>query len=208
MGTPQGALRGMPAGFAGSLPSPRHQKAAAKEFFEGHWLGLEVIKLMPKLAELYNVPAGEKGVLVDEITLESAESGILAGDLIQTIHGCPTPGLKAFFLATQHVQQQKQARVGVNRMGSERTVVVEARNTRTVGFAQMEAASPIQPGALSPHKSFKNKACTDCHIIMQSGGQLAIDAGDILPNPPPITMNAICPHPDRGVCSACHVIIK
>ena len=62
------------------LPSPLEQNAAGKKFIEGHWLGLEVIPLTAELATEYQVPKGETGVLVDEVTLESAESGILAGD--------------------------------------------------------------------------------------------------------------------------------
>jgi ferredoxin len=85
------------------------------------------------------------------------------------------------------------------------TFEIAARNTRTLGFAQMEAAQPILPGAISPHRS-RGKACTACHIIMRTGGQLPTDAGDILPNPPVIARTAEAPHRDRGQCAACHVI--
>jgi hypothetical protein len=189
------------------LPSPREQNAAGKEFIEGHWLGLEVITLVPELATEYRLPKGENGVLVDEITLEAAESGILAGDMVQSIEGRPTPDLRAFLVATQHVNEKERAEMGVSRRGSKMTFVVEARNTRTLGFAQMEAAQPIKPGALSPHRS-RGRPCTDCHIIMQSGGQLPTDAGDILPSPPPIAADAVALHGDRGKCSSCHVIIR
>ena len=188
-----------------SMLSPREQNAAGKEFIEGHWLGLEVIPLTPELAAEYRIPKGENGILVDEITLESAESGILAGDMVQTVDGRPTPDLKAFFVATQRVQEKERADVGVSRRGEKMTFFMEARNTKTLGFAQMEAAQPIKPGALSPHR-LRSKACTECHIIMKTGGQLPTDAGDILPNPPAITKAAIAIHGDRGPCAACHVI--
>jgi hypothetical protein len=187
------------------LPSPLEQNAAGKEFVEGHWLGIEVLSLTPLLAKEYGVPAGESGVLVDEITLEGAESGILAGDVIHAIEKCPTPDLKAFFLATQHVRDREQARITVRRRGQKMTHVLRARNTRVLGFAQMEAAQPILPGAVRPHRT-RGRPCTDCHIIMQSGGQLPKDAGDLLPNPPPIARNAVVPHGDRGRCATCHVI--
>ena len=192
---------------ARTLLSPREQNAAGKEFIEGHWLGLEVIPLAPELATEYQIPKGETGVLVDEITLEAAESGILAGDMVQSIDGRSTSDLRAFFLATQHVQEKERAAVGVSRRGDKMTFVIEARNTRTLGFAQMEAAQPILPGAISPHRS-RGRACTACHIIMRTGGQLPTDAGDILPNPPPITRDAKAPHRYRGQCSSCHVIIR
>ena len=188
-----------------ALPSPLEQNAAGKQFVEGHWLGLEVISLTPELAKEYGVPRGETGVLVDEITLEAAEAGILAGDMVQSVGGHHTPDLKAFFVATQRVREQGKAPVGISRRGAEKTLVVEARNTAELGFAQMEAAQPIMPGSISPHRS-RGRPCTDCHIIMRTGGQLPTDAGDILPNPPPIAKNARAPHGNRGRCSTCHVI--
>ncbi|MFC1675470.1 trypsin-like peptidase domain-containing protein [Planctomycetota bacterium] len=190
----------------GKLPSPRQQNAAKKEFIEGHWLGLEVIKLTKELATEFKIPSDQTGVLVDEITLEAAESGILAGDMVQSIGGLPTPDLRAFFDATQQerVQEGKQTDVGISRRGKKMTFVMTARNTTILGFAQMEAAQPIQPGALRPHRYMGT--CTNCHIFMKSGGQLATDAGDILPNPPPITKNAKAPHRYRGTCATCHVI--
>ncbi|MHC4251012.1 MAG: hypothetical protein ACYS9X_17970 [Planctomycetota bacterium] len=188
-----------------ALPSPREQNAAKKEFVEGHWLGLEVIPLTPELAKQYKVPNGETGVLVDEITLEAAESGILAGDMVQSVGGRHTPDLEAFFVATQRVREQREVPVGVSRRGTEKMFVMEARNTTELGFAQMEAAQPIMPGAISPHRS-RGRPCTDCHIIMRTGGQLPTDAGDILPTPPPITRNARAPHGNRGRCSTCHVV--
>ncbi len=187
-----------------TLLSPREQNAAGKKFIEGHWLGLEVIPLTAELASEYQIPKGQTGVLVDEVTLESAESGILAGDMVQSISGFPTPDLKAFFQATQRVQEKVRAQVGISRRGSKMTFVMTARNTSILGFAQMEAAQPIQPGALRPHRYMGS--CTSCHIFMQTGGQLPTDAGDILPNPLPITKNAKAPHRDRGRCATCHTI--
>ncbi len=192
---------------APALPSPREQDAAGKEFIEGHWLGLEVITLVPELAKEYGVPKGRAGVLVDEITLEAAESGILAGDMIQSVGGHPTPDLKSFLSATQRVREERQAQVGVSRRGSKMTFIIATRNTNEMGAAQMEAAQPILPGAISPHRS-RGRPCTDCHIIMRTGGQLPTDAGDIFPNPPPIAASAKAPHGDRGRCSTCHVIVQ
>ena len=192
---------------ADSLPTPRQQNAAEKVFIEGHWLGLEVIPLTPELAKEYRIPTREEGVLVDEITLEAAESGILAGDMVHSVSGCLTPNLREFFLATQRVRFLKRARVEVGRRGKKLTFVMEARNSEELGFAQMEAAQPIQPGAISPHRS-RGRPCTDCHIIMRNGGQLPTDAGDILPNPPPIPRDAKAPHRYRGPCGSCHKIVR
>jgi len=191
---------------SGALPSPREQNAAGKEFIEGHWLGLEVIPLDAELATEYQIPEGQSGVLVDEVTLESAESGILAGDMVQSIGGFPTPDLRAFFQATQRVQEKERAQVEISRRGANMTFFMTARNTSILGFAQMEAAQPIQPSALRPHRYIG--ACTNCHVFMQTGGQLPTDAGDILANTPPIPENAKPPHRDRGQCVNCHAIIS
>jgi Na+/H+ antiporter NhaD/arsenite permease-like protein len=43
---------------------------------------------------------------------------------------------------------------------------------------------------------------------MNTGGQLAVDAGDITPNPPPINENTPSPHEYRGECNLCHVILR
>ncbi|MBF0386929.1 MAG: magnetochrome domain-containing protein [Candidatus Omnitrophica bacterium] len=187
------------------LPSPKEQGAAQKELIEGHWLGMELIPLTPELATEYKIPPHQKGLLVDEISLESAESGILAGDMVVAVENYATPDLVAFTEATRRVKNRRKADVQVSRRGQlmEFTFV----STRTIGFSQNEAAQPITPGALSPHRN-RSKPCTACHIIMITGGQLPTDAGDILPNPPPITKGAVAPHEYRGKCKNCHLILK
>lgn len=189
------------------LPSPKEQGAAQKELVEGHWLGMELIPLTPELAAEYKVPPGMEGLLVDEISLESAESGILAGDMVVGVQGFATPDLLAFTEATRRVKNRKKATLQVSRRGKSMEFTFTA--LRTLGFSQNEAAQPITPGALAPHRKRQNgKPCTACHIIMITGGQLPTDAGDILPNPPPITKGAVAPHEYRGKCNNCHVILK
>jgi hypothetical protein len=185
------------------FPSPKEQGAANKELIEGHWLGMELIPLTPELAKEYRVPPDTKGLLVDEISLESAESGILAGDMVVAVDGKATPDLVAFTEATRRVKNRTKAKVQVFRRGQSLEFIF--RSERVLGFSQNEAAQPITPGALSPHRG-RSKACTVCHIIMITGGQLPTDAGDILPNPPPIPSNATMRHEYRGPCNTCHVI--
>lgn len=166
---------------------------------------MELIPLTPELSKEYRVPLDTKGLLVDEISLESAESGVLAGDLVVAVDGRATPDLVAFTEATRRVKNRNKAKVLVSRRGQLLEFMFSSQ--RTLGFSQNEAAQPITPGALSPHRS-RNKPCTTCHIIMLTGGQLPTDAGDILPNPPAITKGAISPHEYRGKCNTCHVILK
>jgi len=187
------------------LPTPLEQGAADKILSEGHWLGMELIPLVPQLARMNNVPENTKGVLVDEVSLESAESGFLAGDVVLAVNGIATPGLRRFTEATRKVKNRKQAQLLISRNGQLLTIRMASK--RTLGFSQNEAASPIMPGAISPHRKM-DKPCTACHLIMRTGGQLATDMGDLLPTPPPIMRNAVMPHEDRGKCKNCHVILR
>ncbi len=188
------------------LPSPAQQDAAGKVLVEGHWLGMELIPLTPELAREYNLPAGMDGLLVDEVTLVAAESGLLAGDVLQSIDSHPIKSLEDFDKVTKLIEESPEAILGVMRDGKRQFIRLRS-NWRKLGIAQNEAAQPIQPGAIRPHKIME-KPCTACHIIMETGGQLALDAGDILPTPPPIRSFAKPLHSFRGVCNTCHVIIN
>lgn len=189
-----------------SLPTPAQQKASQKVLVEGHWLGMELIPITPELALEYKLSAGASGLLVDEVTLEAAESGLLAGDVLQSINNIPIKTLEDFTQATRRVESLPAVTLGVFRNGRPTELTLSSSWSK-LGVAQNEAAQPIQPGAISPHRN-RGRACTDCHIIMKSGGQLPIDAGDILPVPPPITINSKAPHAYRGQCNNCHSIIQ
>jgi len=191
--------------ISGHLPTPKEQKAAKKILVEGHWLGMELIPLVPELAKEYGILPNTKGLLVDEVSLEAAESGLLAGDMVLAVEGVSTEDLIAFTKATRRVKNRSKAKMLVSRRGQ--LVRITLSSERTLGFSQNEAAQPIKPGAISPHR-MRSKPCTSCHIIMRTGGQLPTDAGDILPNPPPIRKGAVAPHQYRGKCKNCHVILK
>ena len=189
-----------------SLPSPAQQKAAQKVLVEGHWLGMELIPITPELAQEYKLPAGVTGLLVDEVTLEAAESGLLAGDVLQSINNIPIKTLGDFAQETRRIESLPAVTLGVVRNGKPTAIMLRS-SWGKLGVAQNEAAQPIQPGAISPHKNW-GRACTDCHIIMKNGGQLQTDAGDILPVPPPIIKNVMAPHSYRGQCNTCHAIMQ
>lgn len=193
------------ANTEGRLPTPKEQKASEKILIEGHWMGMELIPLLPALAQKYGIPPNTKGLLVDEITLEAAESGLLAGDVVLAVDGVATPDLIAFTKATRRVRNRDKTNILVSRRGTLLKLTISSQ--RTLGFSQNEAAQPIMPGALRPHRKMK-RSCTSCHIIMRTGGQLPVDMGDILPNPPPIMKRAVPPHENRGKCNVCHVILK
>jgi hypothetical protein len=153
---------------------------------------------------------------------------------VQSVEGFPTLTLKDFLKATMKVQNKTKASIVVVRSAHAQalsgdigikdfkdrvnalatpqdiqklTLVLHiADYYNNLGYANMDAAPPIQPGAISPHKD-RGRMCADCHVFMNTGGQLAVDAGDIVPNPPAINKGSPCPHEARGQCNFCHRII-
>jgi Na+/H+ antiporter NhaD/arsenite permease-like protein len=218
-----------------ALPSPAAQGAADKKFFEGHWHGLELIRLSRELRQEYDIPADIQGLLIDEVTLEATECGFLAGDVVQSVAGYPTLTLKDFLKASMKVQNETKVKIvlyrsshaqalsgdiAINDLKTRANILNAPQQAKTMtlvlriadyynnlGYANMDAAPPIQPGAISPHKD-RGRMCTECHVFMNTGGQLAVDAGDLVPNPPAINEWSPCPHEARGQCNFCHQIIK
>jgi hypothetical protein len=178
-----------------------------KILHEGHWIGLEVVALTPALAAANNISPDVKGVLVDEVTLLAAASGIMAGDVIVSINGVKTPDLVLFQTSTKGVANSREAAVSIIRGGAPVTVEVEGPDV--LGMAQMEAAQMILATAVSPHAYYG--PCDKCHTIAKTPvntGQLAKDAGDVLTVvAPPIKWGATPPHRDRGRCTNCHKIL-
>lgn len=174
---------------------------------EGHWIGLEVIPLIPSLARANNIPTDISGVLIDEVTLLAAEVGLLAGDVITAINGYTIQDLNSFKLATRRVANSKQAIVSIYRSGGYRDIIVYA--TEALGVAQMEAAPMILATDRSPHGYYGS--CDKCHTISRTAvntGQLGKDQGDVLIKvAPPIQMGMPPPHGDIGRCTNCHKII-
>jgi hypothetical protein len=178
-----------------------------KIFQEGHWIGLEVIPLTGMIAKANNIPADVSGVLIDEVTLLAAESGLLAGDVITAVNGKGVSDLKTFRDATKDNALSNQASVKVYRTGGYRDFIISG--AEALGFAQMEAAPMILSTARSPHPYYG--PCDRCHTISKGAGNpqhLAKDMGDsLILTAPPIKAGAIAPHRDRGACKKCHQIL-
>ncbi|MEW6219793.1 MAG: PDZ domain-containing protein [Thermodesulfobacteriota bacterium] len=189
----------LPAGTTGPAGTSR-----GKVVQEGHWLGLEVLPLTPALAKANNIPAGVRGVLVDEVTLLAAECGVLAGDVLAAVNGVPVPDLPAFETATRRIANDRQASLTVYRQG--RYGQIEVRDRRRLGFAQLEAAPMILATDQRPHGSYG--ACDRCHVISKTSrntGQLAADLGDVLARrAPAIKQGTAASHGNRGQCDFCH----
>ena len=192
---------------ANPAQTPTVSNVMEKVLQEGHWIGLEVGPLTPALAAANGIPPNVKGVLADEVTLLSASSGFLAGDVITAINNIETGDLYAFEAATRPIAMSRQAIVTVFRAGAYKKIAV--RSTGELGIAQMEAAPMILATDPSPHGYYG--PCEKCHAIsktVKNAGQLAKDGGDVLAaKAPPIKWGAKPLHGNRGTCTSCHKII-
>ena len=201
--------------------APVQQPIAAldKALIEGHWIGGEVIPLTAMIAKANSIPPDVAGVLIDEVTLLSAEVGLYAGDVITAINGKKVTDLKSFQLATKDVAQSNRATVSVYSGGKYKDIVVFS--TEVLGIAQMEGAPMIMAGDRSPHGYYG--PCDKCHVISTNAtrtkttlnsknalnpGELLKDAGDNLTKiAPNIRIGTLPPHRNRGRCTLCHVIL-
>ncbi|MBF0171284.1 MAG: magnetochrome domain-containing protein [Nitrospinae bacterium] len=173
---------------------------------EGHWIGLEAIPLTSNIAMANNIPANIVGVLIDEVTLLAAQSGILAGDVITAVGDKKVTDLKSFQEATKQIANLTQSNITVYRQGKD--IIIEIKSNDVLGMAQMEAAPTILATDKAPHGYYG--PCDKCHTIVKTNKNLTNlpkDAGDVLSTTaPPITWGAIAPHRDRGLCTNCHNI--
>ncbi len=184
------------------------------KLYEAHWQGMDVMKLTAELRQQLNYPRGMQGVIINEVTLNSALSGMLGGDIIVAIKELPVTDLETYVFATRQVKNLRNAAVTVMRKGKEKddngryvmrrhVYIIRARDE--LGFAQAEGAPMILPGDPRPH-GYRGP-CTDCHTI-GDGSFTMPDPDLIILPPPPITLKQIqtgdMPHNDRGPCIACH----
>ncbi|GMT42941.1 MAG: hypothetical protein IEMM0002_1352 [bacterium] len=170
---------------------------------EGHWQGLEALPLTSELKTKLQLPEGIKGLLVDEVTLNAAASGILGGDILTAVNGRKVHSLKDFVRESKRVKNRNSVRLTLVRYG--RPVALTLRSTQELGFVQVETAPMILAGAILPHPY--RGSCTMCHLIGNTGHVKPDPDGIVLP-PPTIRAGMESTHRDRGVCFACHVIVN
>jgi len=189
----------------------------AIQLYEAHWQGMDTRLLTSELRRKLRFPQGLEGVLVGEVSLDAARSGLLGGDVIIAVSGQPVTTLESFQEATRAVASQKEATLAVlrktgpkDRNGVRSTMMrltLVLTTERELGFAQVEGAPMIKAGDPRPHGD--RGPCTQCHTI-GTGFELAPDP-DLITLPPPVLSRDIAakgvrPHEDRGPCQACHVI--
>lgn len=182
---------------------------------EAHWQGMEAVSLTSELRRKLRYPQGLEGLLIDEVTLNAARSGFLAGDIIVSVGNERVVTLEDILRSSMKVRDLNQVPVTVLRKADKApdgrfamtSVTLVLRADPYLGFAQVETAPMIPAGATRPHP--ERGPCTDCHAIGK-GLDLTPDPGLINLPPPTITqataVKGVSPHRDRGPCVACHVI--
>ena len=170
---------------------------------EGHWQGIEAMELTAELKAKLQLPAGLNGLMIDEVTVNGAASGLMGGDILVEVNGHRVNSIKELVKESRRVRNRHRVPLTVVRNG--RPIIVTLRANEELGFAQVETAPMILPGAMLPHPY--RGACTLCHPI-GTGAHVAPDPDGIILPAPVIRAGAQMPHQDRGACVACHVIVN
>lgn len=173
----------------------------SKKIVEAHWQGMEIVPLTWELAAKLGIPLNEKGVLIDEVTLAAADSGLMAKDIIKSVNGVKVTNLGEFYTTTKRLKNQRRASIEIKRGNNNMTVDLIVLDE--LGFAQLESAPMVLAGSIPPHRY--RGACTDCHAIGATG-QLNPDPDAVTLTPPPISKQTKNPHRYRGKCKDCHVV--
>ena len=202
-------------------PALPNYVARKLKVFEGHWQGMDGRLLTDELASKLNYPRGLQGVLLGEVTLNAAATGLLGGDVIVMIEDMPVTSMEGFQAATREVANRSEARVTVlrkdNRPGAGpaavrsagrrqqrweplagvagaavlRKLTMVVRAEGGLGFAQLEGAPMILPGDPRPH-GYRGP-CTECHPVGQ-GFELTPDP-DLISLPPPAITREVAAQP-------------
>ncbi len=171
---------------------------------EAHWQGLEAMPLSAELRQKLNLPSTLSGLLIDEVTLVAAASGLLAGDVLVAVDSVAVGSLETLLAASKQVQTRQSVELTVYRKGELMSVTMSVPDN--LGFAQVETAPMILPGEIMPHPY--RGPCTECHAIGTTG-HIVPDPDEITLPPPPISAKTTTPpHKERGPCQACHQIIQ
>jgi hypothetical protein len=202
----QGAIGASPeainagAALPAQIQPPR--RSARIQVSEGHWQGMEAMELTTELKRKLNLAASMQGLLIDEVTMQSADSGLMAGDIMIGVGDRPVLTLRDFSDASKRVMNRNSVLITVIRGGRVKTFMLRTRGP--LGFAQLETAPMILPGEITPHPY--RGPCDKCHAIGTTG-HLVPDPGEVTLPPPTVQANARSPHQDRGPCAKCHKII-
>nr|CAX83796.1 LemA [uncultured bacterium] len=183
--------------------------------YEAHWQGMDVMLLDEEKRRKLKFPRGLEGLLIGEVTLSAAKSGLLGGDVVIKVEDTRVVDIEQFQQATRAVRGSMRANVTVLRKTDRqedgrfamRRITAVLSGDPDLGFAQVEAAPMILAGSPRPHPY--RGVCTKCHAVGQ-GFELTPDPDMITLPPPPISREIaekrMFPHENMGPCEACHVI--
>ncbi|MBF0381841.1 MAG: PDZ domain-containing protein [Magnetococcales bacterium] len=208
--TAQPGLGAVPVAMVAVNPAPTPTVMGyvdpAIQLSEGHWQGMEVLPLSTELKKKLKLPRRLNGLLVDEVTLYAAESGLMAGDVLVAINSRPVLSIEDMVRETKRLQARNSATLTAYRREEWKRFTLRVPPGDNLGFAQVETAPMVLPGAMRPHPY--RGPCSSCHRIAQTGQPMMPDPDGIILPPPPISANAPMPHQDRGPCHVCHKIIN
>lgn len=193
---------GINAGAVLAEPQTAPRRSARIQVSEGHWQGMEAMELTAELKRKLNLNMSMEGLLIDEVTMQSADSGLMAGDIIIGVGETPVLTLKDLSDASKRVMNRNAVVITVMRGVRVKTFTLRARGP--LGFAQLETAPMILPGEITPHPY--RGPCDKCHAIGTTG-HLVPDPGEVTLPPPAIRAGLPSPHQDRGPCAKCHKVI-
>jgi hypothetical protein len=190
------------------VPAPGLTGYAAPgiQLSEGHWQGMEALPLSTELKKKLKLPKRLNGLLIDEVTLYAAQSGLMAGDVLVAVNSRPVLTIEALVRESKRIQSRNSATLTAYRREEWKTFTLRVPQGDNLGFAQVETAPMVLSGSMRPHPY--RGACTLCHTIAQTGQPMMPDPDGIILPPPPIRANARMPHQDRGPCNVCHKIIN
>lgn len=193
---------GITAGTVLTAPQTAPRRSARIQVSEGHWQGMEAMELTTELKRKLGLNMSMEGLLIDEVTLRAADSGLMAGDIMIGVGDTPVLTLRDLSEASKRVMNRSAVMITAMRGGSVKTFTLRTRGP--LGFAQLETAPMILPGEITPHPY--RGPCDKCHAIGTTG-HLVPDPGEVTLPPPPIRAGSTSPHQDRGPCDRCHRVI-
>lgn len=172
---------------------------------EAHWQGMEALPLSSELKKKLKLPTRLEGLLIDEVSLQAARSGLMAGDVLVAVDSRPVRTLEDLLRESKRVQTREKVVLTAYRKEEWQTFTLSVAKGDNLGFVQVEAAPMIVAGDIRPHPY--RGPCTTCHAI-GTAAQMMPDPDLIILPPPPIRADARMPHQDRGPCRVCHPIIN
>jgi hypothetical protein len=180
--------------------------------FEAHWQGMDGRLMTRELARKLGYPLDSTGVLLGEVTLQAARSGLRGGDIVVKVADIPVRNIEEFQAVTKDLMNRTEAKITVLRKDAKsaqalRALSIVLRGDGILGFAQVEGAPQILAGDPRPHSA--RGPCTTCHPIGK-GFELTPDP-DLISLPPPVIAREVAtrevpPHENSGPCEACHVV--